>query len=270
MKRLLLIALMFSFSAFIYISCKKDKGDPPILPPYESMAIDFSNFTSQKRSAGVNEEVKGTESSTWQFAAAVAGVWNTLISSSIAVPLAAYDSASNVNPGYVSENLWQWTYDFTFEGVPYKSKLSGQISTNSVVWQMHVTKDISGGFTDFLWIEGTSATDGSGGQWIFHESPVSPAGIFQDDWTKSGTVVTTVKYTYIKDDENKGSYINYLIPSASSFDLGYNIHFSSGIYSDSDIEWNKTTRDGRLKSVDYLQDDNWYCWDTNKINKVCD
>ena len=51
MKRLLLITLIISLPAFYFIGCKKDKGDPPVLPPYESMVIDFSNFTSKKKSA---------------------------------------------------------------------------------------------------------------------------------------------------------------------------------------------------------------------------
>ena len=33
--------------------------------------------------------------------------------------------------------------------------------------------------------------------------------LFQTDWTKSGDEVTSVKYTYVKNDTNKDSYINY-------------------------------------------------------------
>jgi hypothetical protein len=270
MKRLLLIALIISLPACYFISCKKDKGDPPLLPPYESMVIDFRNFTSQKKSAGVIPAGKGTETSTWEFAAGVAGVWNTLISSNIPVPLAAYESAINYNAGYVSENLWQWSYNFTQGPNTYKAKLQGKISTNTVDWKMYITLEGTGGYNEFLWIQGSSKTDGSGGQWIFKQSPQVAVSVFQTDWTKSGDEVTGVKYTYVKDDAYKASYINYLLVTASSFDAGYNIHFSNGLYSDADIEWNITTMDGRLRCEDYLQDQNWYCWDTNKINKVCD
>ncbi len=81
MKKLLLLTLIISLPVVYFTSCKKDKGDPPILPPYESMVIDFSNFTAQKRSDGVYPlTAKGTENSTWQFAAGIAGVWSDLIS----------------------------------------------------------------------------------------------------------------------------------------------------------------------------------------------
>jgi hypothetical protein len=270
MKRLLLIALITSLSACYFISCKKDKGDPPELPPYESMVIDFSNFTSQKKSAEVAVAGKGTENSTWVFAADVADVWNTLISSNIDVPLAAFEAAVNYKAAYVSENFWQWSYDFNQGSSTYKAKLQGKISTNTVDWKMYITYNGTGAYTEFLWIEGSSKTDGSGGQWIFYQSPQVALPLFRDDWTKSGDQVTSVKYTYVKNDTNKESYINYLSQTTDNFDSGYNIHFSNGLYADSDIEWNITTRDGRLKCIDYLQDENWYCWDTNKINKVCD
>jgi hypothetical protein len=270
MKRLLLFTLIISLPVCLFTSCKKDKGDPPLLPPYESMVVDFSNFTSKKKSADAIPAVKGTESSTWQFAAAVAGVWNTLIYTNVEVPLAAFEAAAGYKASYVSENLWQWSYDFNQGSNAYKARLQGKISTKTVTWKMYITFEGTGGFTDFLWIEGTSQTDGSGGQWNFKQSAQSAVQLFKDDWTKSGDEVTSVKYTYVKNDTSKDSYINYLLNMSGAFDSGYNIHFSNGMYADADIEWNVTTIDGRLKCVDYLQTDLWYCWDTNKINKVCD
>jgi len=109
MKKVIQISLTIIISAVIAFSCKKDKGNAPVLPPYATMHIDFSNFTSLKKSALADPGAKGTESSTWQFAATIAGVWNSLISSNIAIPLAAYDSASNYNAVYVSQNYWQWS-----------------------------------------------------------------------------------------------------------------------------------------------------------------
>jgi hypothetical protein len=135
---------------------------------------------------------------------------------------------------------------------------------------MYITYAGTPSYTQFLWLEGTSKTDGSGGQWTFKQSPQADVQLFRTDWTKSGDEVTSVIYTYLKNDTSKDSFINYNSLTTGSFDVAYNIHFSNGIYSDSDIEWNLTTRDGRLKCIDYLQDENWYCWDNNKINKVCD
>jgi hypothetical protein len=269
MKKVLHYSLIIIFSSGLLISCKKDKGNAPLLPPSATMLIDFSNFTSLKKSAVTDPRIKGTESSTWQFAASIAVIWNSLITSNISIPLAAYDSAAKYNAGYVSQNNWQWSYDFTFDGVVYKSVIDGEVSTSSITWKMYITKNSTGGFTDFLWMEGSSSADGSEGQWIFYQSPLSPVKIFQTDWTKSGDQVTGVKYTYVINDTKKDSYIIYNIITNSDLNASYNIHFSDGTYSDSDIEWNTVTRNGRLKCLDYLQDENWYCWDNNKINQIC-
>jgi hypothetical protein len=270
MKKLLSITLIIILEAGLLTNCKKDKGEPPVLPPYESMVIDFSNFISKKKSADLLSEVKGTENSTWVFAAGVAGVWNSLISTYIQVPLAAYEAAINYKPEYVSENLWQWSYDFTHDGSAYKGKLQGNITTNSVSWKMYITLEGTGGFNEFLWIEGTSKNDGSGGVWTFKQSAQTAVSIFQTDWTKSGDEVTGVKYTYVKNDSNKDSFINYILLTTGTFDASFNIHFSNDLHADADIEWNTTNTSGRLKCIDYLQDENWYCWDTNKLNKICD
>ena len=269
MKKLLLSVLIIILSANYFSSCKKDKGEPPIIPPYETMVIDFSNFTTMKKSADLAPAGKGTENSTWEFAASVSGVWSSLIASNLEIPLASFESAVNNDAAYLSDKLWQWSYNFIVDGTTYKARLTGQTSTSQVIWKMYITKDISGGFTDFLWVEGTSNTDGSDGQWIFKQSPQSPATMFQTDWTKSGTFISSVKYSYLKPDAYKDSYITYGL-TTGTFDASYNIHFSNGLYSDSDIEWNTTTRNGRLKCTDYLQDENWYCWDSNKINVFCE
>jgi hypothetical protein len=269
MKKLVVLMLMIVFPLSYFTGCKKDKGEPPLVPPYETMEIDFSNFTTQKKSAEMVSGIKGTENSTWEFAAAVSGVWSSLIASNIEIPKASFKTAANYKAAYLSEKLWQWSYDYTVAGVTYKAKLKGQISTNTVTWKMYITKDISGGYTDFLWVEGTSKADGSQGQWIFNQSPQSSVALFHTDWTISGDVVTSVKYTYFKSDANKDSFITYLLTNGN-LDAGFNIHFSNDLYSDSNIEWNTTTNNGRLKCVDYMQDDNWYCWDNNKANKVCE
>lgn len=233
------------------------------------MVIDFSNFTTLKKSQQDNQEIKGTETSTWQFASSIAVIWNSLITTNISIPLAAYDSVARQHAVSISQNQWEWTCDFTFDGSVYKAVLKGQVSTNSASWKMYLTDNSSGSFADFLWLEGNSQNDGSGGQWIFYQGPQSPVQLFRTDWTKSGDLVTGVKYTYLLNDSKKDSYIDFQIQTNSDLDASYNIHFSDGTFSDADIEWNRITRNGRLKCLDYLHDENWYCWDNNKINMIC-
>src|SRR5450759_5440518 len=94
MKKILSLVLILILSTGFFTSCKKDKGEPPVLPPQESMTIDFSNFATQKKSADLISDQKGTENSNWEFAATVAGVWNLLITTTLAVPVTSFKPVS--------------------------------------------------------------------------------------------------------------------------------------------------------------------------------
>lgn len=269
MKKLLSLSLVLILSSGFFTGCKKDKGTPPKLPPQESMTIDFSNFDGQKKSADMTSGLKGTENSNFEFAATVAIIWKSILNINIAVPIASFKLAIDQTPVYLSKNNWQWSYNVPVANVTYKARLTGEIRASDIAWKMYITKDGTGGFTDFLWYEGTSKPDRSGGQWIIHESPQSPAAILQIDWTKTNTSTGTVKYTYVKAGTFETGYIEYGL-TTNPLNAYYTIHYYNGIkFSDVNVEWNTTTHDGRVKSIDYLLGGIWYCWDSNKVNMIC-
>jgi hypothetical protein len=270
MKKLLFLTLILILSVGFYTGCKKnDKGSPPVLPPQGSMSIDFSNFTTQKKAAEPISVQKGTETSNWDFAATVAGVWKLIINTTLIIPVTSFKLAIDQNPVYLSDKTWQWSYNVTVVSDVYKARLTGQIRTSDVLWQMYITKEGTGGFTDFLWFEGTSKLDGTGGQWILYQSTASPVAMLQIDWTKTNNSIGTITYTYVKDDPFKNSYIEYGL-TTNTLDAYYTINYFNNLkFSDVNVEWSTTTHNGRVKSIDYLGDDNWYCWDENKINITC-
>ncbi len=269
MKKILSLVLILFLSSAYFTSCKKDKGEPPTLPPAESMTIDFSNFTSAAKSLETAPEIKGTENSNWEFAATVAVFWKSLINITLAVPVTAFKEAVGETPSYVSSKLWQWNYSLTILGSTYNARLTGQIRSSDIQWKMYVTGEGTGAFPEFLWFEGTSKLDGTGGQWILYQNYQSPVAFLQIDWTKTGTTVGYIKYTYIKNDSYLNSYIEYGLTSAA-LNAYYTIHYFNGVkFSDVNVEWNTNTHNGHVKSVDYLGDPNWYCWDSNKINVIC-
>jgi hypothetical protein len=276
MKKLLTITLIIILSAGFLPNCKKDKGEPPVLPPSESMSIDFTNFASGKKSAEPVSIQKGTENSNWEFAAVVAGVWRLIINTTLAVPVASFKLAVNHSPAYLSDKTWQWSYDVPVLTATYKARLTGQIRTSDVLWKMYITKEGTGGFIEFLWFEGTSKLDGTGGQWIINHSNQFVEPTLKIDWEKSGTAIGSIKYTYVRTlrdnrtaDPLRDSYITYGLTN-NALDAYYSIHYYNGIkFSDVDVEWNTTTDNGRVKCLDYLGDTEWHCWDSNKINVVC-
>jgi hypothetical protein len=269
MKKIILLTLILSLSAPFFTNCKKDKGVPPTLPPVESMTIDFSNFASLKKSVELVSDGKGTENSNWEYAATIAAFWKLIINTTLAVPVAAFNAAINQVPEYVSTKNWQWSYNVTFLNITYKARLTGLIGATDVQWKMYVTREGTGGFSEFLWFEGTSKLDGTGGQWILNESVLAPDPILQIDWTKTGLAVGYVKYTYVKNNAFKNSYIEYGL-TTNALNAYYTIHLFNNVkFSDVSVEWNTTTLNGHVKSIDYLGDTNWHCWDANKLNIVC-
>jgi hypothetical protein len=270
MKKHFYLISVILLATLILAGCKKDKGDPPTLPPLESMTIDFADFTSTAKGMNGAPEIKGTNTSNWEFAATVAGVWKLLINTTLAVPVTSFKLALDQNPVYLSSKSWQWSYNVSVLGVTYKARLTGVIGATDVAWKMYVTREGTGGFAEFVWFQGTSKLDGTGGQWILNQSSASPEPMLQIDWTKSGNTIGTVKYTYVKNlDTFKTSYILYGLAS-TTLNAYYTVHYYNGVkFSDVNVEWSTTTKNGRVKCPEYLGDTNWYCWDANKLNIIC-
>jgi hypothetical protein len=268
MKKFLSLTLIVIFIAGCFNGCKKDKGDPPNLPPAESMMIDFTDFVSNAKSFNTGFDTKGTENLNWETAALIIGTWRTLITVTLAIPVASFKVAVDQDPVYLSDKKWQWSYNVSAAGVTYKARLTGEIQASDVVWEMYIAREGANAFAEFKWFEGTSKLDGTGGQWVLSESNLAPQPFLQIDWTKSGTSIGTIKYTSLKN--STGSYIEYGLTSNPTFDAYFTIHFTNtdAKYKDISIEWNTSRNNGRIKSSDYL-DGQWKCWNESKLNVEC-
>jgi hypothetical protein len=280
MKKYFSILVVVLLALYIGSGCKKDKGNPPLLPPVESMIIDFSNFQSGKKSDPLITGSKGIENSSWEYAALVAGFWNTILSINLAIPVATFELATENNAVYLDNKTWQWSYDAPVTinqvSVTYKARLTGQITATEVIWKMYISRTGTGAFAEFVWFEGTSKLDGTSGKWIINYNSQYPEPVLNIDWTKSSSDIGTIKYTYVRTLNNnrdadpfKGSYIEYGHTNAS-LNAYYNIHYFNGIeFSDVNVEWNTTTQNGRVKSFVHFDNQDWYCWDANRINTLC-
>jgi len=262
MKKLISLTLILFLSVGFFSRCKKDNGDPPSLPPMESMTIDFSNFIASKKGSEILFDQKGINDDNWVFAASIAGVWNNILTVILAVPVASFKLAVDQDPVFLENKTWQWSYNVSVPGVTYKARLTGQIMTSDVEWNMYVS---SANITEFVWFEGTSKLDGTSGRWTLNESADSPTPLLQIDWTKTSSAIGSIKYTYMKNTSPfNASYIEYGL-TTGDLDAFYTIHHNGTGFSDVNIEWNTTTHNGRVRCSDYLLDE-WYCWDSYKIN----
>ena len=271
MKKSVSLLIITTIFLTLFTACKKDKGDPPVLPPPESMAIDFSNFENGTKGDALISIPKGTEDSYWQLSASAALLWKAIIYTTLAVPVYSFQLAVEETPVYLDDKTWQWSCSATLLSVTYGARLTGQITETNVVWKMYITTEGTGGFTDFLWFDGTSEFDGTEGQWRLYESPLVPVKILQIDWSVTGDKVGMIKYTYTKSGAYEGNYIEYGL-TTSALNAYYKIHYynsSEEKLFDLDVEWSTTLHNGRVKCPVHFQTSNWYCWDSNHLNITC-
>jgi hypothetical protein len=281
MKKLLSLLVITSIVSGFFWGCEKKKDTPPSLPPVSSMSIDFSNFIPPTK-GGINQgEVKGitvADKSNWALASTTAGVWNLILALNLAVPVASFGVAVNKTPVYLDNKTWEWSYGFNVIGAVYKARLTGQIRTTDVKWEMNISKDGIGAFDEILWFEGTSKLDGTSGQWVLNHSQAFPEPMLQIDWTKTGKEIGNIKYTYIrekKDDRTvdpfKSSFIEYGL-TTNILNAFYNVHQNTGasnVFNDVNIEWNTTNHNGHIKANHYFQDTSWHCWNEVGDNVTC-
>jgi hypothetical protein len=281
MKKIISISLVVILLAGLFWGCEKKANEPaPTLPPVASMSMDFSNFTT-KKSAGTQFDVNGitaADKSNWIVAATIAGIWNTILAVNLAVPVESFKLAVNTTPVYLDNNKWEWSYNFNAIGATYKARLTGQTRTGDVKWEMYISKEGVGAFPELLWFEGTSKPGGKSGQWILNHSQPFPEPALQIDWENSGSGISNIKYTYIRDKKDdrsadffKGSYIEYGLTS-NTLNAFYNIHQNTGVqdvFNDVFIEWSTTTHNGHIKANFHYKDDLWHCWNETGDNVIC-
>jgi hypothetical protein len=280
MKKITSALLITALIAVTFYGCKKTSDNSPSLPPVKSMTIDFSNFTTGKKSVDITDQTKSVmTNANWFLASTTAGFWNIILTVNLVVPVAAFKAAIDNKPVLIADKKWQWSYTTNVVGATYNARLTGEIRTSDVKWEMYISRTGAGAFAELLWFSGTSALDGKSGQWVLNLSQAFPEPFLQIDWTVTGTDIGSIKYTYIRDlkdnrtaDLFKTSYIEYGLKS-QTLNGYYNIHFNNSTttsdFKDVNVEWSTTAHNGHIKALHYYQDTNWHCWDGTGLDVTC-
>lgn len=256
-------------SALLLFSCGKDdntggiNGTAPILPPIETMIIDFGEMTKTTKSTHTPE-------SSWYYSAFSVVKWNMIIGTTSAVPVACFKAAANQTPTQINDITWQWEYSINFENSTYNARLQGIFISEQIQWKMYIN--------DFLWFEGTSAIGRRSGEWTFYHSPEFPERMIEIDWESNGEQVGEITYSYVRElnDEREnnlfnGSTLTYGLQKMT-FDAYVNIHAydpDSDDFTDTSIEWSRTNYSGRIMAEHVFADNEWHCWDQQQDNSDC-
>ena len=264
-------------SSLLLFSCGTDddtggiNGTAPILPSIETMVIDFGEMTNTTKSTDTPE-------SNWFYSASSVVIWNAIIGSTFAVPVACFSAAANQTPTQINDLTWQWEYSVNYNNNSYQARLQGIFISNQIQWKMYVANSGIDPFDEFLWFEGTSEIGRRSGEWIFYHSPGFQERMIEIDWTTDGEQVGEITYSYVRelnnareDDGLYGSTLSYGLQN-EVFDADVDLHLkdtSSDSFIDTNIEWSRSDYSGRIMAEHVFADNEWHCWDRQANNIDC-
>ena len=283
MKNNRIYGLLLAFLLVFQLSCEKsDDTDPGSqaleLPPFETMAFDFEDFTANPQS-GKSTVLKSAPNGNWVFSRLVVGVWNTAVFTTLAVPVSSFQAAFAHDPEVIGDLKWQWSYSVDGFTSEYTARLTGEIDGDNVVWEMYVTKTGIDPFEEFLWFTGVSDLEGNSGHWLLNESPDRPNPMIRIDWERSGEEVGSIRYTWVRefdanenDDIFRDSYLEYGLQEGDydAYIDAYGYDEQYEVFSTVRIEWSRSDYFGRVRAPLYFQDEEWHCWDATGEDSLCE
>ena len=276
------IYAMLTLALVFLVSCEKSNDDTEntalALPPFASMAVDFDDFLDTASNPG-KTATAAKIGDNWLYPRIVVGIWNTALFTHLAVPIASFKSAFSHEAVSIGDQKWQWSYTVNGFTSQYAARLTGELSDDSIHWEMYITKTGIGAFEEFLWISGESKKDGSQGHWILNESTERPNKILRIDWKRENNEIGSIKYSWVRelneeesDDLFKNSYLEYGLQEGD-YNVFYTIHTydaNSEAFIDVNIEWNSTDFSGRVKAPSYFENEAWHCWNSSGNNTTCE
>jgi hypothetical protein len=152
-------------------------------------------------------------------------------------------------------------------GINHSAELHALAVNGDIQWDMYVTKD--GFYENFNWFSGTSNLVGTAGTWTLNNSPNDSQPLLEIEWTRTEETDTgNIRYTnIIPGDPENGAYI-YYGTTDGDLDAFYDI-YSANENRMINVEWNRTTRQGRVKDANHFGDDQWRCWNTEQKDTDC-
>lgn len=269
----------FVTAMVIFAGCKEEitgpdnTEDAPDLPPISVFQMDFGDFSATKPIVGKAQDGHAipriSAGGNWTFAALNVGLWKTLITLGMVVPVAAFGEAFNHQAEHQGDGSWVRSYSFTPPlGVRHTAALRAIVSVTGIQWEMRISKE--GAFTDFLWYTGASNLLLTQGTWRLNKEPDNPTPWIDIEWHRNLQDNTTdIKYTNaIPGGSENGGYIFF----RTTTDVIYNRFFdvyNKGQDNLTNIEWHRTTKKGHVKDSNHFGDDDWHCWDQSLNNGTC-
>jgi len=284
-----LMHLLFVLTILVLIPGCGDTSGAPTIPPIETFLIPFDAFAGNANSTSifVNESQMQTtllslpdseqltlplalssNKSNWNHAALNVGFWSAVVVVGLAVPVAAFQASFRNIPLQQPDGSWIWSYSVLIRGSIHSAELHGQFIPEGVHWDMRISKEDE--YQDFLWYYGESNLPATEGCWILKQNPDVPNDLLQIDWSRDiSTGTYSIRYTNIvPDGPENGGYIDVQYTDDIPYDYIWDI-YNKGQDNHTYIEFSGSTGEGRVKDLNRFGDDDWHCWDSDRMNVAC-
>jgi hypothetical protein len=284
-----LMHLLFVLAILVLIPGCGDTSGAPTIPPIETFLIPFDAFTGNATSTSifVNESQMQTtllslsdseqlalplalssNKSNWNHAALNVGFWSAVVVVGLAVPVAAFQASFRNIPLQQPDGSWIWSYSVLIRGSIHSAELHGQFIPEGVHWDMRISKEDE--YQDFLWYYGESNLPATEGFWILKQNPDVPNDLLQIDWSRDiSTGTYSIKYiNIVPDGPENGGYIDVQYTDDIPYDYIWDI-YNKGQDNHTYIEFSGSTGEGRVKDLNRFGDDDWHCWDSDRMNVAC-
>jgi len=246
-----------------------DGGEAPEIPPASTFVIDFGDFSGGDAARPAPDPTAGQTlpGADWGFAAFNVGVWSVIITVGLAVPVAAFLESFNHVPEQQEDGSWVWSYEVTVGGVVHSAELHAMAVGGDIEWNMYISKE--GFYENFNWFSGVSNLVSTEGTWTLNKEPDDPTPFVGIEWHRNPQDETgDIKYTNIvPGGPENGGYIFHGL-TVDPLDAFFEI-YNRGQDNTTNIEWSRTTKNGRVRDSARFGDEDWHCWDETLQNIAC-
>ena len=273
------IHFLFAVLVFgtIFQSCQKESieetitREAPALPSMQSfvMPLDgFENTDSLPANDGTVDSRTITAKTNFAFAGLNVLVWNSVLTATMAIPVASFAEAFNHEGVLVGTNTFEWRYNFRALGKIHTATLTAEVlnADEDVAWTMTISQ--RNGFQDFVYYTGLTNRNGTA-KWTLNHQPNNPESLLEIEYAKTSDEEFEIRYTNIRPaHSDTGDYIEFQAKSTGDLNRAYDI-FDATDDNFIEIRWNAPNGNGQVKNFKFFGDDEWHCWDTDKEDTDC-
>lgn len=252
-----LSAILLAVSLLIVsTSCDKEpEENRPELPPVESMMMSFSDFNE----AIGDTKANGEPHLHFNYAFTSLAFWSGASALTMALPVAAYGYALEQGVEYLGENSWEWAYSFQWSGLDYTATLTAtRINNEEFSLEMHLATSAEPE-NGVRWFDGVVRYDHTKANWnIYKDGSIE---VLEIAWAKDFELGdASLLYTYVEPEKlETGSYLRYDYAPLEAYDASFEVSRSTGTTL---IQWNTSSKEGRVQDEARFGDAEWNCWDS--------